>query len=151
MNELELIYCAVVTIWMLALTLIVANYYRMNKHLIAMAKNYATEMGQKSGESRAQTARTRIKEEHKGALLDSLAAEIPFAKNVIDRMRDGGMGDNEILVMLSDPDILNGIVRVAQGAGVVVDSLKGLIGGGDKDKPKGRARQGEIPLIETKA
>ena len=116
-----------------------------------MAKNYASQMGTKSAEVRGEAARTRIKEEHKGALLDSLAAEIPFAKNVIDRMRDGGMGDNEILVMLSDPDILNGIVRVAQGAGVVVDSLKGLIGGGDKDKPKGRARQGEIPLIETKA
>ena len=138
------------TIVLLGICVYLTIHRRANNYIIALSKRALSQMGQASAEVRTQAARTRIKEEHKGAFLDSLAAEIPFAKNVIDRMRDGGMGDNEILVMLSDPDILNGIVRVAQGAGVVVDSLKGLIGGGDKDKPKGRARQGEIPLIETK-
>ena len=146
-----LIWNAVLTVVLLYVLYRVTQWQQINSHLVGLARRGAQVMNEASVESRRASTKERIKEEHKGAFLDSLAAEIPFAKNVIDRMRDGGMGDNEILVMLSDPDILNGIVRVAQGAGVVVDSLKGLIGGGDKDKPKGRARQSEIPLIETKA
>ena len=52
--------------------------------------------------------------------------------------------------LLSDPDVLNGIVRIAQGAGVAVDAVKGLLGGGKDEKKRPRGRSTEIPLIETK-
>ena len=115
-----------------------------------MAKNYASEMGRKSGQVRGDAKRERIRVEHKGQLLDAIGAEIPMASNVIGRMRTGGMSDNEILTMLSDPDVLNGIVKIAQGAGVAVNTLKGLLGGGDEGKPRRKTGGGEVPLIEMK-
>jgi len=100
----------------------------MNSHLIAMAKNYAALMGQKSGEIRLGQQRERIKEEAKGQLVEALAEEIPWGQKIIENLRARGMTDGQLFAMITDPDVLKGVNvlsdmgrGIMKGAGELLD------------------------------
>lgn len=133
MNTIELIWCGAITIALLIVIYKITQFQRMNSHLIAMAKNYAALMGQKSGEARGLAQRERIKEEAKGQLVEALAEEIPWGQKIIENLRARGMTDGQLFAMITDPDVLKGV-------NVLSDMGRGIMkGAGDllgKEKPK---------------
>ena len=129
MNELYTNFNIYIAVWNTILTAlvlysiyIVTRFQRLNNHVIAMAKNYASIMGQKSAEVRGAAATERIREESKAQLVDAISTEIPWGANIIGNLRKQGMNDSQLFALITDPEVLKGL-------SVLADAGKGLMKG----------------------
>lgn len=125
------------SIVILAVVIILYRLYRTNNYIRAAANKWFGHMGTESGKVRNKQKRERIKLETKGKLVSAIGEEIPFATGVIKRLRKDGMSDDDLFTMITDPEVVDGILVLAKGMGKGAEALKGLFGKGDgQKKPK---------------
>ena len=142
------------TTWLLILSLTVAlsllvvrKYYIDNKHVLAMAGKWATYLQSRSAESRRETKKTRLKQENKGVILETLGDEIPFGKNIINGLKQRGMSENDIFSLATDPEIINGLMVVSSAVGKITSPIIGRLQ--ENGQEKSRKPPSSLKLAST--
>jgi hypothetical protein len=135
---------AVLTLWLLTLSVVVWQFYKTKSGVIRMASAWANKMAGESADVRREKVDTRARDSGQAKIVDAIATQIPGAASML---KSAGVNDQEAWALVTDPNTMKGIKVIFETLG---GAVKFLDKAQEKKPKRGRSRAGEAPLIELK-
>lgn len=99
--------------------------HRKFGHLIGMAKNYASILGEKSGESRRGAKNKILVKGAKEKVINGMIEQLPLGGLLKKIMEDKGVSAEEIFALIQDEDFMKGVKAILGMFGAVADKITG--------------------------